>query len=271
MNRIWSLLFLLVPVFGIAAFVLAARNLWPLQGAWLPENFSESGVAIDELWYLVHWICGGIFVLTGVLITWMVWRFASQTGVQAKYFQSSVSLELAWSIIPAAILIGLAWYQMNAWSAQRVERPVIAIGQEMIDKPELVRVVAKQFGWEFHYAGADGKFETLDDFVVENLMKVPADEIIVMRLTSRDVIHSFFVPQLRLKHDVVPGRQQTAWFKPLSPAKMEIVCAELCGWGHYKMVAKLEIVSRREFESWIAGQQSRYAAPELEPYSESQP
>ena len=268
MNRLWSLLFLLVPIGGLAAFALASLGVGPLDGAWLPDNYAESGIAVDHLWKTVHWICAFIFALTGLLIGFVVWKFGGSDRSEAVYTKGSIGLELTWSIIPGAILLGLAIYQMNAWAEQRVNRPMIEIDGESIPKPPLVRVVAKQFGWEFHYAGADQAFDTVDDFWVENLMVVPDDETIVFRLESRDVIHSFFVPKMRLKQDVVPGMIQTAWFNPLTTGTLNIVCAELCGWGHYKMNAKLKIVSRAEFVRWIGEQQSRMEPPQLEPYFE---
>ena len=132
-----------------------------------------------------------------------------------------------------------------------MNRPTIEVGGEEIPKPPLLMVKAKQFGWEFHYAGADGKVETQDDLYIENMMVAPAGEDVVIQLESRDVIHSFFVPELRLKQDVVPGMTQFSWFNSRKTGEVEILCTELCGWGHYKMKANLRIVTRSEFDAWI--------------------
>ena len=244
MNRLWSILFFLVPVGGIAACLAAANGWPPLAGAWLPENLSESGDAIDGLYILVHWICSVFFIGIGVAISVITWRFASVRQQRATYIHSNIRLEILWTVVPGLILIFIAIHQLNIWSAQKVDRPVDASGDP---KPPMLHIVAKQFGWEFHYPGRDGKFETPDDFAVENLMVVPDDTVIIMQLRSRDVIHSFFVPKLRLKQDIVPGMTHIAWFKPKSAATMNILCAELCGWGHYRMTAILKVVSRSEF------------------------
>ena len=148
---------------------------------------------------------------------------------------------------------------------------MISVGNSEIEKPATVHVFAKQFGWEFQYPGKDNRFGTLDDFVVENILVVPEDETTVLRLESRDVIHSFFVPKLRLKHDVVPGMIQMAWFEPTGVANVNILCAELCGWGHYKMNAELRIVNRNDYQTWIDEQIQRVAAPELAPFSKTGP
>ena len=265
MNRLWSLLFFSVTIIGLTAFVMAANGMGPLAGAWLPENYSESGQAIDRLWSVVHWICAFIFVLTGFLIGFVVWRFAGSDRKTAGYVRGNVGLEIAWSVIPGAILVGLAFYQLEAWSQQRVDRPMLEIDGQSVPKPAMVHVIARQFGWEFHYAGADQEFGTVDDFWVENEMVVPDDESVVIQLESRDVIHSFFVPKMRFKNDVVPGMIQTAWFKPLKTGELSIVCAELCGWGHYKMNAKLKIKSRSEYNNWVDEQQNRLKPPQLDP------
>ena len=250
---------------------MAAAGINPLNDAWLPENYSESGEAIDELWRIVHYICAFFFLLTGLLIGYVTWKFTNPNIQRASNTRSNLKLEFVWTIIPVAILVTLAFYQLNAWSAQRVDRPKSEVDGQVFDQPPFVKVIARQFGWTFVYPGADGAFDTLDDVLVENLIVVPVEETIVMELQSKDVIHSFFVPRLRLKHDMVPGMVQFAWFKPTRTGRLDVVCAELCGWGHYKMNAEMRIVSRGEFDVWIAEQQARIKAPQLNPVSDGGP
>ncbi len=265
MNRVWSLLFLLVPVLGMTAFVWAANGWAPLGGAWLPENLGESAASIDELYYLVHWICAAFFIGTGLTIAMLIWKFADPQRQRADFIQGNVTLEILWSVVPGMILVLIAIYQLQTWSAQKHDRPMVGAVGHAVPRPPIVQVVAKQFGWEFHYTGRDRQFETADDFFVENLLVVPDDEPVVIQLRSRDVIHSFFVPKLRLKQDIVPGMQHIAWFTPTRAATMNILCAELCGWGHYKMNAILKVVPRSEFNEWINEQQEKYDPPEFVP------
>ena len=271
MNRFWSIVFLLVPVLGIAAFGFAAMGWWPLAGAWLPENYSESGALIDSLYRIIHGVTAFFFIGFGVTIAWLLWKYSDPSQTQAQYFKDNLKLELLWSIIPAGLLVFLAFYQLQTWNQLRVERPVVADSDPQVPQPPLVRVIGRQFGWEFHYAGRDNKHGTRDDYKIENLLVVPDDETIVLQLESRDVIHSFFVPKLRMKNDVVPGTIGYTWFKPLAQAEMNILCAELCGWGHYKMIARLRIVSRAEFTRWDQQQQNRLDPPSLDPINESRP
>lgn len=272
MNRIWSILFFLVPILGVATFIMAASGIGPLKGAWLPENYAQSGETIDHLFNVIHLICAAIFISTGTAIGWFVWKFADRGDVnvdtngkarKARYIHGNWKLELLWTVIPGFILLFIAFYQMNAWSETRLNRPAIEIDGQMVPKPPLVLVKAKQFGWEFHYAGADQKIHTQDDLYVENKLVIPDDETIVMQMESRDVIHSFFVPKLRLKQDIVPGMTQFAWFTPTGKAKMGIICAELCGWGHSQMKGTLEIVSRAEFNQYITELESENRPAEL--------
>ena len=99
----------------------------------------------------------------------------------------------------------------------------------------VVRITAKQFNWNFTYPGPDGKFGTADDVTSENDLHVPVGKVVRFELQSEDVIHSFFVPDMRLKQDVVPGRTIRGWFEATKTGIYEIACSELCGFGHYSM------------------------------------
>lgn len=255
MNRFWSILFFLVPTLAIATFVMAGMNIPPLDHCRLPSALSESGESIDFLFNGLHYLSAIILIGTGITIGLVIWKFDHRRNPNGKahYIHHNSKLEATWSIIPGFILVFIAFYQMNSWSENKMQRPTIEVNGEPIPKPPLVMVKAKQFGWEFHYAGADGIVETRDDIFIENLLVAPADEDVVLQLESRDVIHSFYVPELRLKQDIVPGMTQFSWFNARATDKtIEIFCTELCGWGHYKMKADLRIVPRNEFDQWLA-------------------
>ena len=186
-------------------------------------------------------------------IGWCLFRFHHQRLPQraASYVTHNVWLEIVWTAIPAAILIALAFLQMESWAENKMNRPTMLDNGVEVLRPPTVLVQARQFGWEFHYPGTDGQINTPDDLYVENLMVVPVDTDVVMKLESRDVIHSFFVSELRLKQDIVPGMEQFAWFRANRTGEFDILCAELCGWGHYKMKARLKVVSQTEYQQWV--------------------
>ena len=117
-----------------------------------------------------------------------------------------------------------------------------------------VRLIAKQFNWEFHYPGPDGQFDTLDDKTIDADLHVPVNKVVRVYLRAQDVIHSFYVPVLRLKQDVVPGREIIAWFEATKTGEYEIPCAELCGPGHSGMLGKLMIYTADDYEKWLQEQ-----------------
>ena len=250
MNRFFSILFFLVPILAIGTYLMAAMNMWPFAGAWMPVSYSAAGDTIDHLFNGLHLLSAVILIGTGLVIGWIIWKF-DRNREKSLYVHSNTKLEIIWSVIPGIILVTIAFYQMKSWSENKMERPTIEVNGETVPKPPLVLVKAKQFGWEFYYAGADAKIQTQDDVFIENLLVVPVGEEIVLQLESDDVIHSFFVPELRLKQDIVPGMQQFAWFQANKTGDMQVICSELCGWGHYKMTANMRIVSRREFDNWL--------------------
>jgi len=100
------------------------------------------------------------------------------------------------------------------------------------------------------YPGLDGKFGTPDDYSQENLLHVPVNHVVQVTLMSKDVIHSFFLPNLRLKQDAVPGREITVWFNATKSGDYEIPCAELCGFGHSNMKGYLKVNTPEEFQAW---------------------
>ena len=254
MHRFWGLLFLAVPVVGTAVYFLAMSGVEPLRGLGLPTNYYEAGVEIDHLYNVIHVITAVVFVLTGLILGGAIWRYGSQREGRASYFTHSNWMEVSWSLAAGAILLFLSLYQLDSWAENKLDRPVVTLAGREQPQPPLVKVVGKRFGWEFYHAGVDGKLDTSDDIYVENILHVPFGEPVVLQLESRDVIHSFFVPGLRLKQDVVPGMEHFVWFKATSPVELEILCSELCGWGHYTMQGRMKLMSRSEYDRWLAEQ-----------------
>ncbi len=257
----WSLVFLCVPLGAVAVYAACGR-LPPLQTATLPAVYSEAGQTIDHLYWLIHYLSAAILLGTGCLLAWSIFRFSGSNRAPARHVHGNLALEVIWTLIPAAILIWLALYQMEAWAENKLNRPQVVVNGARVDQPPLARITAKQFGWEVLYAGPDGKLDSRDDLYVENELYLPVGENVVLELRSRDVIHSFFVPELRVKQDVVPGLTQALWFR-IEPSaigrRLDLVCAELCGWGHYKMNALLFPVSRQAFDAKLA----EYAAARM--------
>lgn len=262
MGRFWSLLFLSVPILGTLAFVVAIAGVGPFRDHWLPENVNDYGGVIDQLFMFILYLTGIIFIGTGIALFWFMWKYdAEKHNEPVKYTHGSHTLEVIWSIIPAATLLFIAIYQMNAWADQKMRRPTLGPGPDGIEgtaddvlKPAIVEVTGRQFEWRIRYAGQDGVVGTPDDIHGVNDLHLPVDEDVVIQIKSMDVLHSFFLPHVRVKQDVVPGMKQFVWFRGNKSGVYDIVCAELCGWGHYKMRGKMTLEPREKFDAWLADQ-----------------
>ena len=246
MNKFWVILFLLVPIFGCATFFVA-----PYYNIWLPTDVSAHGRAIDHLFYFILGLTGLVFVATEVALFLFLWWYNSQTQRDpVRFTHGSHTLEVVWTILPAAALLFIAIYQMNVWANAKMRIPKI---------PPTAEVTGRQFEWRLRYPGPDGQLYTSDDIFHVNDLHVPLGEEVLLVMKSQDVLHSFFLPNFRIKQDVVPGMKQYLWFKPVKAGEFDIVCAELCGWGHYKMKGRITVEPRTEYEAWLAkiGQQQQ--------------
>jgi cytochrome c oxidase subunit 2 len=262
----WSLLFLMVPILGVASFVWAMAGIYPMEGHWLPENINDQGQVIDSLFMFILVLTGIIFVATGVALFWFLWKYAGSSNAEpAKFTHGSHTLEVVWSILPAATLLFIAIYQMNAWADAKLRRPQITENGQSVDKPPLAEITGRQFEWRIRYAGADTIIGTRDDLFTVNELHIPLFEETVLAIKTEDVLHSFFLPHLRVKQDVVPGMKQFVWFTANRTGQYDIVCAELCGWGHYKMRGRLVVETPEEFEKWYEHEFAQQEVRSFEP------
>jgi cytochrome c oxidase subunit 2 len=208
---------------------------------WLPEDVSTYGHEIDSLFYLIYYITAVAFILVTVLMIVFLIKYREQPGRRAVYSHGNTTLEIIWTVIPAAILIVLSFMSVNTWA--KIKRNPPATDFE-------IKVTAKQFNWDVSYPGADGKLGTDDDIKFDNDVHVPVNKIVRVHLASNDVIHSFFIPNMRFKQDAVPGRTILAWFEATKPGKYELPCAELCGFGHSGMKGWLHVHTADEYKKW---------------------
>lgn len=228
--------------------------------SWLPENISTYGRDIDGLFSLIVWVTTPWFLLMQGIILWSVLFNRRRVGRRAWYLRGDTWGQLAWILVPTAIILGLD-FLIDARSAlvwAHIKQRVPAGATE-------VRVTAKQFNWEFLYPGPDGRFGTEDDLTLDNELHVPVGQNVVFTLQSKDVIHSFFIPNVRLKQDVLPGRSIRGWFNAEKTGRYEIACAELCGISHYTMRAFLVVHTADEYRDWIEEKWPQAASAAAEP------
>ncbi|MCB9913818.1 MAG: cytochrome c oxidase subunit II [Planctomycetes bacterium] len=241
-----ALLLLAVPVLGVYTFVTAADHGW-----WMQPEVSTFGQDVDFLFYLILGMVTFFFVLTEMLLFWFVWRYSKKDSSKAVYTHGSHKLEMLWTAVPAGLLVLIAFFQMSTWAEMRFK------GSFPEGEP-FAHVWASQFDWRFQYPGADGEFGTMDDLESPYEFVVPVNQPVKFVLHSRDVIHSFSVPAFRLKQDAMPGLAIPVWFQAEEIGEYDLVCMELCGWGHYKMAGKVRVVSEEDYRAYMAGLQSEF-------------
>jgi cytochrome c oxidase subunit 2 len=198
--------------------------------------------------FLVILILTGIaLVLVEVGVVTFAIRYRGRPGRKAFYTHGSTRAEVIWTAIPAVTMVALGLVSNHYWVWIKNKKSV---------PPNAIHmgVHAKQFEWQVTYGGADGKLGTDDDFTVRNQLHVPVNQPVAVELTSEDAIHSFFVPEFRLKQDAVPGMEITAWFEATKIGEYELGCAELCGMGHYKMRARVFVHSPEDYQAWLTKQ-----------------
>lgn len=211
--------------------------------SWLPVDVSTFGREIDSLFYLIYYITGATFILVTFLMILFLVMYRQKEGRRATYSHGNTTLEIVWTIIPAAILVVLSFMSVSTWAKVKRFAP---------DSDFEIQVTAKQFNWEVVYPGPDGKLGTADDVQFDNDIHVPVHKVVRVHLSSKDVIHSFFLPNLRLRQDAVPGRSILVWFEATTPGKYEIACSQLCGFGHSGMIGWLYVDTPEEYAKWAA-------------------
>lgn len=212
---------------------------------------SPLGERIDDLFYMILMITSITFVGTQIALGFVLFTGARRSdlppdseGAEKTWFtHGSHNLEVMWSIVPAAVLLFIALYQMEVWAEYRVKDSF----PEEVRKGPQAEVTARQFEWRIRYPGLDENGDPLPlmpdpqptDLYTVNDLHVTSAEPVMIWLRSEDVQHSFFLPELRVKQDAVPGLVIPVWFEAKKSTEYPLLCAELCGWGHYKMKARL--------------------------------
>jgi cytochrome c oxidase subunit 2 len=234
---------------------------------WLPPEASTFAPSIDLGFLVILIITGITFVLVEVGLIVFVLKYRARPGQKAHYTHGSTPAEVIWTAIPAVTMVILGIASNGLWVKIK-GRNSVPTGAYTIG------VHAKQFEWWITYPGPDGKLgrtstslvdkttnptgldpndpASKDDIVVRNELHVPAGHPVVVYLTSEDVIHSFYVPQFRVRQDAVPGLEIKQWFEATVPGEYELGCSMLCGMGHYKMRARVFVHTQADFDAWVA-------------------
>ena len=241
---------------------------------WMPVDASEHGPALDRLSANVHWLMLVLFVAWGLYFLFVLWRFSARRNAKASYHgvQSHFSsyAEAGVAVVEVILLVGFSIPMWSAWTHP----------PDASTHPLEMRVVAEQFAWNVQYPGPDGIFgrrdvklvtsgnplgidlndpHAKDDIVTLNDLHLEVNRPVIIHVSSKDVIHSFKLPVMRVETDAIPGMEIAIHFTPkltnesgTENDKWEIACAQLCGLGHYRMRGQMFVHSRDSFAKWLA-------------------
>jgi cytochrome c oxidase subunit 2 len=258
---------LALTVLFVVTMVLVAWGFRSHDG-WLPSLASSHGASIDAVIHYLLGATGILFVAGHLVLAGFVWKYSSPERRDSTEVSSKV--EWRWALVPVLLMCVVA------------EGGVLIVGMpaftEMYgDAPEdalTIEVVGKQFEWLVHYPGPDGVLgaclpekvndsrnpigldkkdpASKDDIVTRGRLNLPVDRTVVLRLRALDVIHSFTVPNFRVKQDLIPGFWGRTQFRPTVTGKYELACAELCGLGHFRMQGTVTVQTPEEFETFLS-------------------
>lgn len=258
---------LLFSVF-LVIFTAVTVYLFLAKTWWMPPTITEFGKLVDDQFHRTLVITGVVFVLAQLGLAWAIWKFRDR-GQKAIYFEGHTGMEMVWTLLTLVLFVGLGIYGERAWAEARFNEAAPGALQ--------IEVTGQQFSWWFRYAGPDGKFGMLkpqnisastgnpvgldmsdpaakDDVVSSAELYVPVNREIEVLIRTQDVTHDFYVRELRIKQDAVPGLIVHMHFTPAVTGTYEIACAELCGLGHYKMRGFLKVVTQPEYDAWMQDQ-----------------
>ena len=234
---------------------------------WLTPLASNWG-GMDEILLLTFWVTGGVFMAVGLFMVYCVWRYRYQKDRKSEYKPEDKKLEFHLTWITAVGVVALL-------------APGLVVWNKFVTVPEnavKVEVMAYQWGWNYRLAGEDGILGKTsihnisddnpygldlddpngkDDLLVQDAdLHLQIDKPVKVLLRSIDVLHNFYVPEFRAKMDMVPGMITFYWFTPTKTGEYEILCAELCGTGHYAMLGTVVVEEESDYSNWLAQQAS---------------
>jgi len=243
---------------GLAAVLGAALFAFAVEPAAAQPSASTT---VEQIWNLnmdLLWIALPITVLVEGILIYTVWRF--RKNEEPLPTMENRRLEITWTIATAVILlfVGVASYQVLASPFVTAESTAQADMQT--EDVEHIEVQAYRYGWSFYYNGTS--FNETTGVTTATDLRVPANQEVQFRITSRDWLHAFHVPSLGLKADAFPGQYNQLRTIPTEPGTYQLYCAEYCGSGHSQMLGTVQVMPQDEYEQWLSEQRAAAAGSE---------
>jgi cytochrome c oxidase subunit 2 len=232
-------------------FVISANatemSLWERMKP--PVDISTNGHLIDSLFHLTTLLILFFFVLVCLGLFGFSYLYRNSKHPVALYVHGTSRKHIAIVAAIGALVFIVIDMQITGIS-NRDYMEVFAKWPKETDDIVRVEVLGQQWAWNFRYPGKDGIFNTEDDIVTLNDLRLPVGKKIVFQVSAKDVIHSFSIPNARIKTDAMPGRISKMWMELTKPGVYEIPCAQICGTFHYRMKAQLTVYSKEDFDKW---------------------
>lgn len=236
---------------ALVANSMASESMGFLERIKPPVDISKHGHLIDSLFYFTTWLILVYFVFVCIGLFGFAYKYWNKKSPKATYLHGTSKKHVAVVAgIGAAVFITIDM-QITRMSNEDFINVFAKWPDESKEEVLKVQVLAQQWAWNYRYAGKDGVFNTEDDVVTLNDLHLPINKKIVFQVTSKDVIHSFFISNARQKVDAMPGRVSRMWIELTAPGKFEIACAEMCGTYHYRMASKLTVHTEEDFKTWM--------------------
>lgn len=253
----------------ILVLVALGSVIFHLVSPWWWTPIASNWSYIDTTIVITFWITGAVFVAIVLFMAYCVYRFRHQPGRQAHYEPESKRLELWLTVITGIGVAAMLTPGLFVW------RQFITVPEDATD----IEIFGQQWQWAFRLPGPDGKLGITDarlispdnplglsrddpngqdDVIIEGgELRLPIGRPVKALLRSVDVIHNFYVPEMRAKMDLVPGQVSYIWFTPTRTGTFEILCAELCGVGHSQMRGTVIVQDEKDYQAWLEEQMSR--------------
>lgn len=230
-------------LFGV---VPKAMSLW--ERIQPPEDISSSGHLIDWLFNYTTYVNIFWFALVCIGLFGFSFLYSQKRHKKAFYTHGT---EKKHFLITAIIGLGV-FLSVDMVITKVSTRDMKEVFWNFPEDGDVlkVQILAQQWAWNIRYAGKDGEFNTADDVVTLNDLRVPVNKKVMIQMTAKDVIHAFYLPNAHIKADAIPGRFAKLWFDTKKTGEFEIACAEMCGTHHYLMKGKLTVLSQEDFDRW---------------------
>ncbi|MBY0412708.1 MAG: hypothetical protein K2Q18_01015 [Bdellovibrionales bacterium] len=221
-----------------------------------PIDISTNGHLIDSLFMFTTWLILFFFFFVCLGIFGFSYLYSKKKHPKALYTHGTSKKHIAIVAGIGALVFIMVDMQITTISNRDFVNVFLNYPKESEDIVR-VQVLGQQWAWNFRYAGKDGVFNTEDDVVTLNDLRLPVNKKVIFQITAKDVIHSLYFPNARLKVDAMPGRISRMWYELTKTGLFDIACAEMCGTFHYRMQAKLTVYEQAEYDRWINEMENR--------------